>query len=115
MSKPLTVERGIELSLVMAAAGAVFLLIGLSDALKWWFDLHGWGFYLGAIGVLCLLVGVVWSISIVKRVRKFRSMMTEKSKAAFVRSLDELEYTAWRLPSKYDALVMDKKREMGVK
>jgi len=115
MSKPLTVEKGLELSLILTAVGAAFLLIGLSDAMGWWFELNGWGFYLGAVGVLSLLVGVIWSISIVQRVRKFKLMMMEKSKAAFVRSLDDLEYTAWRLPSKYDVLVMKKKNEMGVK
>ncbi|OPX58965.1 MAG: hypothetical protein A4E29_01411 [Methanomassiliicoccales archaeon PtaB.Bin134] len=115
MSKPVTVEWGLEISAVMTVSAVVLLLIGLSDVLEWWFDLGGWGFYLGAVGILLLIVGVIWFASILNRIKRFKVLMLEKSKAAFVRSLDDLEYTAWRLPSKYDSMVMEKKREMGVR
>jgi hypothetical protein len=115
MSKPVSVERGMELSVVSVLAGTALLVIGLSDALGWFLDLQGWGFYSGAAGCLLLIVGVVWLVSILQRIKTFRVLMSEKSKAVFVRSLDDVEYAAWRLPSKYDSMLVEKKREMGVK
>ena len=115
MSKPINVERGLEFSLLLTALSAVLLFMGISDALDWAVDLGGWGFYAGAAGVIGVIVGVIWMISIFQRIKKFGVMMEEKSKAVFVRSLDDLEYAAWRLPSKYDELLAKKKKEMGVK
>lgn len=115
MSKPINVERGLELSVLITVLGAVLLFLGISDALDWTVDLAGWGFYAGAAGVIMVIVGVIWSLSIVQRIRKFRVLMEEKSKAVFVRTLDDLEYTAWRLPSKYDELLLEKKRDMGIR
>ncbi|NLX46924.1 MAG: hypothetical protein GXY70_01940 [Euryarchaeota archaeon] len=115
MTKPISVERGLEISSLSIVLGAVLLLVGVADALDWSLDLGGWGFYAGAAGVLVMIVGVVWTVSIFQRRWRFSVLMGERSKAAFVRSLDEIEYAAWRLPSKYDELLADKKREMGVK
>lgn len=115
MTKPISVERGLEITLLLVLSGAMLLFVGISDALDWSLDLDGWGFYPGSAGVILLVVGVFWMASIIKRMRRFKSMMKERSKALFVRSLDELEYTAWRLPSKYDVLLSEKKREMGLK
>ncbi len=115
MSKPINVERGLELSVLTSVLGAVLLFVGISDALDWSVDLGGWGFYAGAAGVISLIVGVVWMFSIVQRMRRFSVLMEEKSKAVFVRSLDDVEYAAWRLPSKYDELLAKKKRDMGIK
>ncbi len=101
--------------MIALVAGTALLIIGLSDELGWFIDLDGWGFYSGAAGVLLLIVGVVWLISIIQRIKTFRKLMLEKSKAAFVRSLDDVEYAAWRLPSKYYELLEQKKKDMGVK
>lgn len=115
MSKPINVERGLELSVLMMALGAVLLFLGISDALDWLMDLQGWGFYTGAAGVLLSIVGTIWAIAIVKRMKRFELLMQEKSRAVFVRTLDDIEYTAWRLPSRYEELLAQKKKEMGVK
>lgn len=115
MPKPINVERGLELSVLMTVLGAALLFIGISDALDWAVDLKGWGFYTGAVGVISLIVGAIWMISIVQRMKRFDVLIKEKSKAIFVRSLDDIEYTAWRLPARYDELLAQKKREMGVK
>jgi len=114
MPKPINVERGLELSVLITVLGAFLLFLGISDALDWAVDLGGWGFYAGAVGVISIIVGVIWLLSILQRIKKFGVLM-EKSKAVFVRTLDDLEYTAWRLPSKYDDLLLKKKRDMGVK
>jgi len=115
MSKPLTVEWGLEIAVSLIVLGAVLLIVGIMDVLHLYLDLGGWGFYSGAVGVLLLIVGIVWMVFILQRMRKFKLLFQEKSKAVFVRSLDELEYTVWRLPSKYDFLLLEKRREMGMK
>lgn len=115
MSKPVSVERGLELSVIALVAGIALFIIGLVDVLGWFLDLGGWGYYSGAAGIILLMVGVVWLISIMQRVKTFRKLWAEKSKALFVRSLDDIEYAAWRLPSKYDDLLEQKKKDMGVK
>ncbi|MCX6651685.1 MAG: hypothetical protein NT131_08560 [Methanomassiliicoccales archaeon] len=115
MSKPITVEWGLEISIILTAFGAVLLLGGLSDALDWWLDLGGWGFWVGGTGIVLLLVGLIWLIGLILRRQQFNELIVESSRAAFVKSLDELEYTAWRLPSKYDVKVIEKKKDMGVK
>lgn len=115
MSKPINVERGLEISVLTSVLGVTLLFLGISDALDWVVDLAGWGFYAGAAGVIMVIVGVIWSFSILQRMRRFRILMGEKSKAVFVRTMDDLEYTAWRLPSKYDELLLEKKRDMGIR
>jgi hypothetical protein len=115
MPKPINVERGLELSVLMTVLGAALLFLGISDALDWVVDLKGWGFYTGGGGVLLLIAGVAWMITIVQRMKRFDILMQERSKAVFVRSLDDIEYTAWRLPTRYDELLAQKKKEMGVK
>ena len=115
MPKPFTVEWGLEIAISLTVLGAVLLVVGAMDVLDVYLDLGGWGFYSGAGGALLLIIGTVWIISIIKRMRKFKLLVQEKSRAVFIRSLDELEYTVWRLPSKYDSLLLEKKREMGMK
>ncbi|HNU35208.1 MAG TPA: hypothetical protein PKJ15_01315 [Methanomassiliicoccales archaeon] len=115
MPKPINVEKGLELSVLTTVLGAVLLFLGISDALNWSVNLGGWGFYAGVAGVISLIVGIVWMLSIIQRMRRFSVLIEEKSKAVFVRSLDDVEYTAWRLPSKYDDLLARKKKDMGIK
>ena len=91
------------------------LIIGLSDALGKNFSLDGWGFWIAAPGVVIMLWGLVWLFYYRGNVDKFEEMVAEKSKANFVRNLDDLEYITWRLPSKYDQRLAEKKKEMGVK
>jgi len=115
MPKPITVERGLEISVILTLIGAALFLEGLSDAFGWWWDLGGWGFWTGAVGIVLLLIGVIWLVMVVMRRQRFQELIVEKSKALFVRNLDELEYTAWRLPSRFDTEVVEKKKDMGVK
>lgn len=104
-----------ELSVLLTVLGVVLLFLGISDALDWVVDLGGWGFYAGAAGAILAIASAIWLLSIVQRIRRFWVLMEEKSKAVFVRNLDEIEYTAWRLSSKYDELLALKKNEMGIK
>jgi hypothetical protein len=115
MPKPTTVERGLELSILLTVVGIVLFVDGLSDAMGWWVSLGGWGFWSGGVGIILILVGSIWLGTVLMLRKKFNVLIVENSRAAFVRALDELEYTAWRLPSKYDTMVFEKKKDMGVK
>ena len=115
MSKPFDVERRQALSIILALIGTTMFIIGLSDALGTDFSLDGWGFWIAAPGVIVMLWGLIWLFYYRANVDKFEAMITEKSKANFVRNLDDLEYVTWRLPSRYDERLVEKKKEMGVK
>jgi hypothetical protein len=49
------------------------------------------------------------------RIRRFHILLDEKQKAIFIKNLDDVEYLAWRLPSKYEEELIEKKRQMGVR
>lgn len=116
MSKPLTVERAGLLSSAMVLAGMVMVIVSSADLFGSDFkQLGAWGFYVLGIGAVILLIGVLWTASYRTRVRKFRKLLKEKSKAAFVKKLDDAEYLAWNLPMKYEKELGVKKREFGLK
>ncbi len=116
MSRPVTVQYVVPFSVGLLVIGSV--LIGLSlynfyvNAL---FGLEGWWFYLIVAGLIIAIAGFFYLYGYLKRVSKFKKLIAEKSKKEFIVNLDELEYTAWRLPKKYEDLVRDKKKEFGVK
>lgn len=116
MSKPYTVQHAPAISLAVLAAGAVLLIVGLLDLLGDYFlEVGAWGFWLVGIGAVMVLVGAIWFASYRLNVRKFNKLMEEKSKAIFVKRLDDVEYLAWRLPLTYENRLSSKKRDFGVK
>lgn len=116
MSKPLTVERAGMLSLAMVLAGIVLMGVSIADLYGDSFtELGAWGYWLLAGGAVILGIGVFWVISYHRHIRKFRKLMEEKSKAAFVKKLDDIEYLAWILPMKYENELGAKKKEFGLK
>jgi len=116
MSKPFTVQHAPLLSLAILAAGAVMLIVGTLDLLgNYFLEIGAWGFWLAGIGGVMLLVGAIWFVSYRLNVRKFNKLMEEKSKALFVKRLDDVEYLAWRLPVSYEDRLATKKKEFGIK
>jgi hypothetical protein len=79
------------------------------------FGLEGWWYYIIVVGLIMAVAGFFYLYSYMKRVSKFKKLIAEKSKKEFVINLDELEYTAWRLPKQFEDQVRDKKKEFGVK
>ncbi|MBI0584803.1 MAG: DUF3198 domain-containing protein [Methanomassiliicoccus sp.] len=116
MSKPYTVQHAAAISLVLLAVGAVMLVVGVLDLMDIRFvEVGAWGFWLVGLGVVLILVGVIWYASYRINVRKFNQLMEEKSKAAFVKKLDDVEYLAWKLPLSYEERLSTKKKEFGIK
>lgn len=116
MVKPFYIERSEGLSLlllllgILLTAGSIISFVtGMGDG---W---GGWGYWMIAIGIVLLAVGLLWIVKILVAARKFYEMLGENSKAAFIKRLDELEYTAWKLPSRYEAELLEKKREFRLK
>jgi hypothetical protein len=116
MSKPFTVEHAFVLSLVLLLAGVALLIVGVLDLIGNSFgEIGAWGYWLAGIGVVLVLVGAIWLATYRINVRKFNALMEEKSKAAFVKKLDDVEYLAWRLPTSFEERLGSKKKDFGVK
>lgn len=116
MPKPLTVERAGPLSSATLLAGIVLAIVGAADLFGNEFtQLGAWGWYVLGLGAVVLLIGAYWTFSYRRNVRRFRKLLEEKSRAAFLKKLDDVEYLAWNLPMKYERELGDKKRELGIK
>jgi hypothetical protein len=116
MSKPFTVQHVAPISVAVLLAGVVMLLVGLLDLIGYGFkELGGWGYWVLGIGAILVLIGVIWFALYRINVRKFNKLMEEKSKAAFVKKLDDVEYLAWRLPMRYENRLSVKKKDFGIK
>ncbi|MDW5561643.1 MAG: DUF3198 domain-containing protein [Methanomassiliicoccus sp.] len=116
MSKPYTVQHARAISLAILGAGAVLMIVGLLDLLGDYFrDIGAWGYWLIGIGAVMTLVGVIWFVTYRLNVRKFNKLIDEKSKAVFVKQLDDVEYLAWKLPVNYEERLAVKKKNFGVK
>lgn len=116
MSKPFTVQHVMPLSLACLVVGAIMTVVGALALWKSYLGgLNSWGFWIALIGGIVLLVGIVWFGTYRANVKKFNKLMEEKSKAAFVKNLDDIEYLAWRLPLSYEDRLRAKKKDFGVK
>ena len=116
MSRPITVQYVVPISIAFLVVGLVLTGMAIYNFYDHdLFGLEGWWFYLGAIGIIMALIGFFYLYSYLQRVRKFKRLIAEKSKKEFVTNLDELEYTAWRLPKSFEDKVAEKKKEFGVK
>ena len=116
MARPFYVEHASLVSSSLTVIGIVALVLGIVDYTNpEIFTIGGWGFYLLLLGFIALLVGALMLYSHLKKVKSFNKLMKVKSKKEFTAILDDLEYTAWRLPSKFDAKVAEKKKEFDMK
>jgi membrane protein implicated in regulation of membrane protease activity len=95
--------------LVISALGIIGLT--MNDVL----NLGAWDYWLAMVGVPLLLIGVAWLWIYLARVKQLRKALQEKSKANFLKDMDETEYLAWRLPMKYEKEIEDKKKEFKIK
>ena len=113
MSKPFYQERVLEIAAVTTVAGTALTILGLLDVTdRGSIDLYGWGFYLLIGGVILLATGIYWMYSFRKMDRRFKHLMEERSKANVIKYLDEMEYIAWRMPTRYEERLYEKKKSM---
>jgi uncharacterized integral membrane protein len=116
MSKPVQVERAAPLSISMLVAGIAMVIAAILAMYDVAFtEMGNWDWWVLIIGALAAVVGGIWLASYVMNVRKFRKLIAEPSKAAFIKELDDLEYLAWRLPMKFENELMAKKKHFGLK
>jgi len=116
MAKPTLVERAALLSSVFLLIGLFLMMVGIyilsTEGLA---SSRGWSYWLVPIGLVLLLIGLLWILKFYLTIKRFRSLLQEKSKAIFVKSLDDVEYLAWKLPSIYEEELVAKKEEFNIK
>lgn len=115
MAKPLMVERAPLLFVVLMIAGLLMGAVAVGSIFTGTAGWGGWEYWVLILGSLCFIVGIAWMISYLNRVNRFYDLLSEESKAAFIRKLDDLEYLAWRLPSRFEAKLGERKRKLGIK
>lgn len=116
MSKPVQVERAAPISIGMMVGGVAMIVIAILALYGIAFtELGNWDYWVLIIGGGLAVIGALWFISYVLNVRKFHKLMAEKSKAVFLKELDDIEYLAWRLPLRYEEELMAKKKHFGLK
>ncbi len=116
MTKPFLTERAPMLASLFLIGGAMLSALGIigltmTDVLK----LGSWDYWLVMVGVPLLLIGVIWLWIYLARVKHFRKELQEKSKANFLKNMDDTEYLAWRLPTKFEKELESKKVEFNIK
>ncbi len=115
MAKPFAVERAKELSASMTLVGIILAVISLADVTSGTAGLGGWSYWTVVVGILAFLFGLYWLASYLRNVRDFKKLVEEQSKAAFVKNLDDVEYLAWKLPTRFEDELSEKKRRFGLK
>ena len=116
MSKPLYVEWAPVFSALILVVGRGMLAGGsLSLIGKMLVGLGSWAYWVAFIGFFVFLTGAIWLWMFVSSARKFNKALEEKSKAVFLKSMDDTEYLAWKLPSRYEERLAAKKKELGIR
>ena len=116
MSKPIQVERAAPLSIGMLVAGVAMVIVAIIAMYDIAFtEMGNWDWWVLLIGALIAVIGGLWFASYLMNVKKFRKLIAEQSKAAFIKELDDVEYLAWRLPLKFENELAAKKKHFGLK
>jgi hypothetical protein len=115
MAKPLAVERAMELSASMTLVGVVLAVIGLSGITTGTSSFGGWSMWALVAGFIIFAFGLYWLAGFLRNLRDFKKLIEEQSKATFIKELDDVEYLAWKLPTRYEEELQEKKKRLGVK
>jgi ABC-type nickel/cobalt efflux system permease component RcnA len=115
MAKPFAVERAMELSVSMTLIGVVLAVMGLTDITTGTASLGGWSMLAMVAGLIIFAFGIYWLAGYLRDVRDFKNLLEEQSKAAFIKELDDTEYLAWKLPTRFEEELQEKKKRLGVK
>lgn len=115
MAKPFAVERSMELSVLTTLVGIVLAVAGLVDLTDGTAGLGSWSFWTLIAGLIVFAFGIYWLAGYLRNVRDFKALMVEQSKANFIKNLDDVEYLAWKLPSRYEDELVEKKKRFGLR
>jgi len=115
MAKPFQVEYAHLIALVIIVAGVALSAISMPDLLGVDVALGQWAWWTLVIGLALFVVGVYLLIVYLRNITEFEKLMQLKSKAEFVRNQDDAEYLAWRLPSKFESRLNEKKKGFNIK
>lgn len=74
-----------------------------------------WKYWIFLLSIGLILAGGGYLYSFLKDRKEFKELIDTGSKATFVRNQDDIEYLAWNLGQKYEAIVQDKKKEFKIK
>jgi hypothetical protein len=74
-----------------------------------------WGYWLILFGVLGGIAGGYYTFDRISRARSFNKFMATRSRAHFIRDLDEIERLAYGLGPGFELRVLERKREYKLK
>lgn len=115
MPKPFQTERALEIAVGVVLVGVVLTIISLLELTLHNVGLGNWADWTIVVGLLVFLLGAYLLATFLKLSAQFDRYMKIDSRAEFKKELDEIEYTAWRLPSRYDRRLTKRKEELGMK
>jgi len=115
MPKPFHVEHALEIAVLVTGVGVILSVLSLFDLTDYDIGLGDWAYWTIVIGLIVFIIGIYLLASYLKLTSQFDHYMKIVSRAEFKKEQDEVEYLAWRLPSRFDAKLTKKKEELGVK
>lgn len=125
MMKRFFITYTLHFSLVVLILGIFFTILGIfgvfysylaPDFIKDILDVVGdWMFWCVLVGPLMVIIGGLYFGDNIAKRKEFKELIETTSKAKFIRNMDQIEYLAWKLTSKHQSLVMEKKEEFKIK
>lgn len=128
MSRGILIEYRLEIGIFLVLLFSVSCFIGLLGALLgpqlpgFWGNfqdlidpLGNWIYWLAVMGPMGLTITLWWFSDYIIKSRKLKKLLETTSKAKFIKDLDDIEYLAWRLPKRYEVMVVKRKTELKIK
>lgn len=118
-------EKKFDLSLFLAISGGFlsFLSVlailaedvgtGFSNTIS---DIFGeWTYWIFILGAAAFIVGIFYLFDYIRKVREIRKLLAEPGKSKFIQNQDRIEELAWRLGTKFEVGVVEKKKELKIR
>ena len=67
------------------------------------------------LGGAAFIVGAFYLLDYIRKARELRKLLAEPGKSKFIQNQDRIEELAWRLGSKFEVIVVDKKKELKIR
>jgi hypothetical protein len=118
-------DNTLELSILGLILGSIFTFIGIIGVFIPDYEIAivtgilevigDWDYWLFMVALILTFAAAWFLYSNVKDRMGFKDLIDTGSKATFVRNQDELEEIAFRLGTKYQDILFDKKKELRIK